>query len=87
MPVRGCVGSKVVRTGIGGIGEKAMRWLLRVTFMDGRVVLVRLKMMTMMMRRSEFDLMITFGMNIDGIDLDEEEEETNDLLLAGRGER
>ena len=64
-----------------------MRWLLRVTFMDGRVVLVRLKMMTMMMRRSEFDLMITFGMNIDGIDLDEEEEETNDLLLAGRGER
>ena len=52
-----------------------MRWLLGVTFVNGRVVLVRV------MRRREFDLMITFGMNIDGVDL---EEETNDVLLADR---
>ena len=77
MPVGGCVGTKV-RTGIGWIGEEAMRRLLRVTFVNGRVVLVRV-----MVRRSEFDLMITFGMNIDGIDL----EETNDVLLADRKRR
>ena len=79
MTVGGRVGTKV-RTGIGWIGEETMRRLLRVTFVNGRVVLVRV-----MMRRSEFDLMITFGMNIDGIDLGDGE--TNDVLLADRKRR